>query len=391
MDILEAIRAFQTPWSIPSSSLLSPQERPAYEADFLRRLEAEEVCGRYEAYVPFTAQEGHAIALAAIELFDRGVESRFEYVPHIALENLAQAVPGALHGLYPRLIERDLFWWHGAMYREADQKTRDLLLARLETTPQDEVAYHDLLCALAWIGDATVWELFSTLKHAPAPWTSVSSVREYATFAGWELTEDDKRRNLCFEGCYDLISASATPASMMRGPAAAVAPHDDRCPWCARSFIPLLDLHLHDHRLAFLPVQGEKLRIPICLNCSFQAAVFFDIESDGTAHWCESNGDPPPLLRFLEDDLLPPWPQLPYVLGKKRKTRYLERGSHLGGYPAWVQYPEYPQCPTCQQTMLFVGQLEPSEDSGAFPFVEGAAYAFLCPLCRKVTAAYQQT
>ncbi len=75
MNILEAIRAFQTPWSIPLSSLLSPQERPAYEADFHRRLEAEEVCGRYETYVPFTAQEGHAIALAAIELFDRGVES----------------------------------------------------------------------------------------------------------------------------------------------------------------------------------------------------------------------------------------------------------------------------------------------------------------------------
>jgi len=52
--------------------------------------EADKTCKGYETYLPFTAREGRVVALAAIELFDVGVESQFEYLPHTILDNPAR-------------------------------------------------------------------------------------------------------------------------------------------------------------------------------------------------------------------------------------------------------------------------------------------------------------
>jgi len=230
--------------------------------------------------------------------------------------------------------------------------------------------------------------MFATLKHAPPAWTSVASMRDYGRFAGWELTEDGHQRALCLEPCSSLTFVEATPSPPRDWPVAVMAPHEGVCPWCGRQLVTLFDFHLRDSRLDFLPVQGERLRIPICVNCSFQSTVFFDVESDGVTHWCERNGEPPHRLRRYEDHQLPCWPQQQFVLGERRRTSFIDSGSHLGGYPDWVQYPDYPHCPTCQQTMLFVGQLDPSTDIGAPSVASGVVYAFLCPPCRKVTAEY---
>jgi len=119
--------------------------------------------------------------------------------------------------------------------------------------------------------------------------------------------------------------------------------------------------------------------------------VFFDVGGVGASHWSEDNGNLPHQLTRYDDDLMPPWPQQRLVLGKPRKTPYVNEGSHLGGYPAWVQYPEYPHCLACQQTMHFVGQLEPAVDIGASDYIEGIVYTFVCTTCGKTTTVYQQT
>jgi len=96
MDIFEAITVFHTPRPIPQGAYRSPEEKRFYEAEWQLRLEAEEVCWRYQTYLPFTTQEGHTVALATLDLFDRGVDPQFESIPHHVLENLARVVPGAL-------------------------------------------------------------------------------------------------------------------------------------------------------------------------------------------------------------------------------------------------------------------------------------------------------
>jgi len=161
MDIFEAIKTIQTPRVITWSRSLSQQEKQEYQAEWKQRQEAEKLCENYMTYLQFTVREGHAVALAALELFDVGVENRFQYLPQIILENLAKAVPGALQGLYTLMITRNLFWGDGILYWEADPDTGDLLLSLLETDQQDGPKHHDLLCALAWIRDERVQEQFN--------------------------------------------------------------------------------------------------------------------------------------------------------------------------------------------------------------------------------------
>jgi hypothetical protein len=62
--------------------------------------------------------------------------------------------------------------------------------------------------------------------------------------------------------------------------------------------------------------------------------------------------------------------------------------SQLGGHPTWIQDASYPACPDCENTMMFVAQLDHDDIED---FSEGLFYAFLCPNCRTTATTYQQT
>lgn len=89
MDIFEAIKVFHTPRPIQQNPSTSPEEKRYYEAEWQRRVEAEKVCHHYQTYLSFTAREEHAVALAALDLFDRGVDRQFQSIPYHILTILA--------------------------------------------------------------------------------------------------------------------------------------------------------------------------------------------------------------------------------------------------------------------------------------------------------------
>jgi hypothetical protein len=62
--------------------------------------------------------------------------------------------------------------------------------------------------------------------------------------------------------------------------------------------------------------------------------------------------------------------------------------SQLFGHPTWVQNPEYPQCPRCEELMRFVGQVDTFSE---LPLWEGMIYAFVDPACGVAATCYQQT
>ncbi len=389
MDIFEAIKVYYSPRTIWGDIHDSEDTLRAKERRLLSQ-EADKIINNYETYRKLTEQEGRAVALAAIELYDAGTYPD-HYIPHQVLDRLASSVPGSLKGLYQNLIERNIFWRESALYREADSATRDLLLLLLESDLPPEMRRGDLLCALAWIGDKKVRAQFNAWHHKQPTWypSSYYSIQDYARCAGWELTKDGKRRDLCYSECYDLLSADEVAAMHIPNPVEVIAPHEEQCPWCDRSLVTLFDFHLHDHRLSFLGLEGERVRIAMCTNCSTQCVGgMTEIDFYGTSRWSDANGSRP-LRLSLYDDL--PWPQQQLGLGKARKTPFETDGSHIGGYPEWVQYPEYPTCPLCQQTMMFIGQIEPAVDIGAPAYIEGIVYAFLCATCGKATTGYQQT
>ncbi len=61
-------------------------------------------------------------------------------------------------------------------------------------------------------------------------------------------------------------------------------------------------------------------------------------------------------------------------------------GDKLGGWPCWIQSPDYPRCPQCSSIMQFVWQLD-SEDHVPFMFGDsGCGYLFQCKRHKRVVA-----
>lgn len=356
-------------------------------------------------YRSLSPSQGRELALAALHLFENGENTRDYLVEHI-LSKLTNIVPEALQGLHALFLERDIHWGDGELYRGADAATRDRMIAALESDNIVEMLQshrreiplrQDLLPALAWIGDEHVQRRFLQWRETPPHWSISPYFRQpldaYAHYAGWELTGDGKRRELYSQQCYELIPIEQTQASAIPGPVAVISSHEERCDWCGRQLLTLFDFNVTEPRFDFLRLRGDRLRIAMCSSCCIfsDAHAFFDVDMHGASHWSACNGEHDP--HQAEENILLSPGQL--VLGQRRRTpfeagaSYWQRGlSQIGGHPEWVQYPEYPCCPGCQQTMMFVGQLEPID---ILADTEGMIYAFLCAECGKTTTRFQYT
>ncbi|HLZ56280.1 MAG TPA: hypothetical protein VKR06_04965 [Ktedonosporobacter sp.] len=253
-----------------------------------------------------------------------------------------------------------------------------------------------LLMAVAWIGDETVQAQFSAWRLSPPNWRTelFLAPEDYSREAGWELTEEGKRRDLSFSTCYELISAKQAASLPMR--LMEQTTHEERCPWCQRLLQRLLDLDLGDPRCRWISAEGERLCLVICARCSFYATVYLDITLTGKVSWSDLNGEMPTLLYQIPDDGDEVEFPEPLVPGSMRRTpfeavgRFLldEKGvSQLGGHPEWLQDVIYPQCPACQQTMPCLGQVAFEDWNDG----KGIFYLFLCLPCRKAATQYQQT
>ena len=160
----------------------------------------------------------------------------------------------------------------------------------------------------------------------------------------------------------------------------------------------MFDLDLSDPRFSGIAT-GSRLRIASCEWCSGFATIFTDVDFAGGSSWSAAN--PPDVLHEvgygdLEEET---WPRSGLILGAERRTPFETLGrdtlealgmSQVGGHPEWVQYPDYPTCPTCSRRMVCVGQIawEELEDSG---IEDGITYAFLCVPCKIVATSTQQT
>jgi len=392
MTIFEALQRFLN----TSFPLMPPRLPEAERKQALQTLhalrQAYEMLSQTTLYEVLSQEEGRSLARMALALSEKeNVDEEFRWVPHLVLANVANAVPGALAGLYPQLLRQDFSYGMDALFREADVETRDQLLTWIENEERTVYSRDQLLSCVAWINDEVVRAAFRRWRDYPPAWALYlpRPVEWFTLVAGWELTAEGGRRDLYYSTCYGLIPSSTQPSEQIE-PVETVLPHEDHCGWCQRPMVVLFDLHLSDPRLNFLSLHGERLRIAICPNCSPQGyQVFTDVKMQGGSQWSPLSGTPPKELDLYPDSVLEEMtlPSHPLVLGPQRRTPFISEGSHLGGCPEWVQYPEYPQCPQCQRTMTFLGQYEPKDVS----YIEGIFYAFLCTGCLKATTVYQQT
>ncbi len=349
---------------------------------------------------------------------------------------IAQVRPDACNGLPAELWRRRVFG-HGVLYHNADSGTRDALLAELGSaldylmeafadltarpqpwdSPELEPATRERLGELTrtqerrflnvalriagWIGDDTVQRWFQARRTAQPAWESLFylSADAYVSEGGWELTPEGGRRELTFPIAYQLIDIEEARDERMasRGeaePVAVMMPYERHCQWCGRRLTVLLDLDLRHPALAFLSLDGTRLRLVMCEECSLWNRLYMDVDLMGGSIWSTLNAAEAETYPGNEMLFTPPTHHLGLGPRCASPVEIAARGdgwdvSQLGGFPSWVQDADYVLCPTCHRRMTFVGQVTPEMVTDRA--IDGVLYGLLCRECLCSTVIYQCT
>jgi hypothetical protein len=376
--------------------VFSPEEHDLWR-QYLSRSPAQRQQEDHDLITAFRQlSRGEAADLAhrALELYDECLHTDTA-LPCEILTQIASFVDEGLRPVYREILARRIIFLP-ALYRGADATTRDALMAHIHADEPNEYDFGRRVEALAWVGDAAVQhQMLHWRQHLPA-WHASRYVRfaDFETEAGWELTPEGHRRNLYVSQAYELIPWEPSHLETTHLPIGTFISQDARCGWCGRSLETLFDLDLTDARLQFWPVRGIRLRIACCLQCSWYKHLYTDIDFDGHVSWSQGNE------ALQEQDAIVGWEPMTWtggilVLGLPRRTPFELQGalfaapcSQLGGVPSWVQWAEFPRCPSCTRRMLYVGQVEATDviEQG-----EGVLFGFLCVECRKAATVFQQT
>lgn len=336
-----------------------------------------------ELYKKLSADECRYMADYAEDLFDSGYEDDAQ---EIAL-CLAAFTRANLDNFLRLVInEEELELASPLPFHRAPPDVRDALLQKVETDAENR---DGILCALAWIGDEVVVERFNRWRQEPPSWSASLYVlpHHYAHQAGWELAENGSRRDLYFSQCTHLVKQAPKQPAVFR----AVTEYGENCPHCS---LPLINLFEVAPGAVGLNADcwPEKIRILICQCCTVYDTVFATLDPQGQPRWFEKNAISALAVKNSAD-----WITLPLDILHPGETRLPlfaadpnlpTTFSQLGGHPAWVQDAEYPKCPTCAQTMMFLAQISYEDIE---EYADGMLYGFICPTCRTTATSYQQT
>lgn len=355
-----------------------------------RDRQTERVVGLYRS---LNLDDAGELARAAIDSFDPHRTGVTEEI----LACLACFRPGRLVDYHMSLIDRRIFY-PGVVFSGASSDVAQRILELIPNAIHHEgpVTARNMLRALAWVGGDRVESAFGEWRQNPPSWADAEVFGvppyRYAEEAGWELDSGGGRRNLLLPECHALIKPREE--GTVSEAVSCVLEHDETCRWCHRPMTTLLEIDLSHPATTFLGIGGDRLRIATCDVCTCFGYVFSSVDWQSATTWHRSNRRPKYLPEApAELDRLPtrclelqvtPRPLL-------ESARWLLPGvrfSQLGGFPTWVQYPDYPRCPQCDRSMPFFAQL----DNGDIQeYAEGIYYAFLCRECRVGATTYQQT
>lgn len=331
----------------------------------------DEESGRHlvSAYYDLTLEQAKDLASGAVRFEDPATSS-------VLLLNLALLVPGSVAAVQRQLLDRELFNWAAHFY-QADLEICEELAGRLQRET-DGLKKYNLVEALAWAGGETAQKILWEHAHDPLLFVSDrwTEVKDVIPTAGWELTQAGKRRDLFFTGSYTLQFVKR------QGPEGAA----DHCPWCSRPLQTPFQLDMSDPRLHFLGLADQEIQVATCFNCVQFAPLWMDSDTRGRASWSPANVRPDTLENFettleVEEAFM----QYRLQIGTPVRSPYELAAwlpgspNRLGGFPGWVQDPDYPVCPACQKRMKFLAQFD----------LYGVYYAFMCPKCGTTAATSQ--
>ncbi|MDR9855055.1 DUF1963 domain-containing protein [Paenibacillus sp. VCA1] len=345
-----------------------------------------------EVYVSLSPEDAEKMLEHALGLLKAGDEETCRDILASLVcyrnENIGKCLPVLMeHGIYDPEI----------LYKDAGPVVRDRLIERVES---DDEHRNEILLVLGWIGDEQVAGKFRSWRMNRPVWAERLYVppESYSLYAGWELDADGKRRNLVYGRSYAIrqTGESAAPDSVKTSGEFLKLSGAD-CPWCGGKLTTLMNVRTTHPSLAHLKRFWDRLQVDTCMNCGCFGVVYMDCDSNGKTAWSTYNRKP----RYLGDiapeemnDEYPRWGSNLALSCEPRSAYYSsiwglsQAGSQLGGHPSWIQDAEYPSCPCCGRSMLFIGQLDLAELE---EYGEGIYYMFVCPQHKLTATTYQQS
>jgi hypothetical protein len=326
----------------------------------------------------------------ASALVEMAVSAESEFSDDLG-RSLAVYTDHDLSRLQSAWVQSEKFW-PAIVFRGAPPSVRDRIIASLKGFDggrERSLSVNHALCALAWIGDEVVQQVFAEWERQPPSWRKTLHVgpTRYAHQAAWNL-RGNHRRNLSHPECWAISTEAETTGLGVK----TFADASGTCPWCERRLINMIEIDLRDERWGFLEMAGPLFPVLACEGCTYYAEhLFARVDANGVATWHEDNVKP----KFLpkpDTDFQSPWRGHRWQLVQRGPRKAVECFSdidlsQIGGMPGWVQDTAFPKCPDCGDTMTFIAQL----DNSRFKYHEGVHYAFLCTRCRVTATAYQQT
>jgi len=280
-----------------------------------------------------------------------------------------------------------------SLFKNASDDIAKLLIAKLKCK-NEAISVNHILISLAMIGNDGVVKLFNEWKENEPEFSEKLYLKpyEYSFEGGWKLDSNGKRKNLYYKKSYGVkkgISLKSSPVSFLDR-------KTEKCEWCKRKLTSLFTIDLCNENMNFLNLEGNKISIAICENCTgYYGPVYTNVDTNGNVTWSEYNTKPEYLDTYGEDEFEEYEYNPKIYIDDNVKTenyaanQFLDvKFTKIGGMPTWIQDSEYPKCSKCGEEMIFVGQvsMEDFEEYG-----EGIYYGFLCSKCKIAATTYQQT
>ncbi len=274
-----------------------------------------------------------------------------------------------------------VFWYEetespmeGYLFRGAGVRTEKLLLETINKFPENLDSAIELY---AWCKSNDAFNHFVEWKTKPPKGSKslLAPFDYYTTLAGWELNEHNQKRLLFSPVCHalDIALFETDPSTIAK------------CLLCDR---PMLRLQLVPNVIAdVIPDASEEtIHLPFCnLCCRFDLGSM-SVLKDGMMEIDTENIYKDTVPDWIkEDDILcgdlilktNAQPRDPYFAASPW-CKY--RHSQLGGFPTWIQDPEFLECPTCTRRMFFFMQFQEEE---VFPDQRDATFHFFfCTQCK---------
>lgn len=279
------------------------------------------------------------------------------------------------------------------LYRGAGEQTEKELLARLGANPKLA------LSGLAWIDKPHITAKFAEWKISPPADLDQSLIELFSHQAGWEPNSENEKRWLFSQRCYGITANNEKKAQTVISETSSNVNKTKptlppACLWCERPLFHLKNLEsVYLQNLFSIKFTVDDIDIPFCLYCTNFGAVPMQLQTNGAAVFSQRIDinrriDEPSYSLKTAGGILEPvvdsTARNPYSAVDSGRSYNL---SQIGGFPTWTQDAHYPKCAECQETMMFLMQVESMD----FPILkyEGIYHIFVCQYCAGEFAVQQ--